>query len=426
MFELSALNALTIAAWTTLLLWLAGAFLTLRGIYRQQPLSPASLDEESDAPFVSILVPARNEEHRILARAVRSMLDQDYPRYEVIVVDDRSIDATKSILNELAANDPRLLVIDGADLPAGWLGKPHAMGQALSFARGSWVLATDADVTFAREALSTAIAHVLTGDYDAVTLIPYIECLSFWERVFMPTFGWFMLVARPIDRVNDPRRREAIGIGGFFLIRRTALERIGGYAAVRTEVAEDLRTAELLKESGARLRIEYAPDLLRTRMQTNLSEIWEGFTKNLFAGARFALLPALSGSIAVLLFAVAPFFVAVACALVMAMKDGAPSDLVSLFIPVALVWIVQVTTFMVIDKNWGIPLAYAFTVPLGHLLFVAILLNSALLIASGRGVKWKGRTLYARAGDVQPPRSTSFVQTETGQSSHMPITDERR
>lgn len=403
MFELNALNWLTLVAWTTLLLWLVGSFLTLRGIRRGQPLVPASV-QIKNAPFVSILVPARDEEKRVLERAVRSMLAQDYPRFEVIAVDDRSTDATKAILDKISVSDERLRVIAGAELPAGWLGKPHALAQGLSIARGSWILATDADMIFAREVLSTAIEHAEASGYDAVTLIPRVECLSFWERVFMPTFGWFMLVSRPPERVNDPRRREAVGIGGFFLIRRAALERVGGYAAVRAEVAEDLRVAEMLKESGARLRLEYAPDLVATRMQTSFREIWEGFTKNLFAGARFKLLPALTGSVAVLLFAVAPALVAVACALVMAASDG--SEIMRLFIPASLIWIIQIVTFAIINRAWNIPALYALTVPLGHALFVLILLNSARLIASGRGVKWKGRTLYARDGGVRPPQTS--------------------
>jgi len=399
------LNALTVAAavaWSTFLLWIAGAVWTLRGLGRQQPLISIGGDRltAADAPLVSILVPARNEEHRVLDASVRSMLAQDYGRFEVIVVNDCSTDATGVILRAIAATDKKLHVIDGAEPPALWLGKPHALQQALEASRGQWVLATDADMIFAPTVVRTAMAMALDASYTAVTLIPHVDCFSFWERVFMPTFGWFMLMAMPVERVNDPERQESLGVGGFFLVRRAVLEHIGGYRAVRSEVAEDLRMAEILKRAGARLRLEYAPALLRTRMQTTLGEIWEGFTKNLFAGTKFSLWRAVAGALTILIFAVTPVFVALLCLVMLAAGKG--SAWMELFIPVCAVWITQVLIFSAINRAWDVPVPYALAVPLGHALFVAILLNSAFRVASGRGVVWKGRRFYERAG-VRPP-----------------------
>ncbi|HVG37935.1 MAG TPA: glycosyltransferase family 2 protein [Pyrinomonadaceae bacterium] len=392
--------------WATVLLWLAGLVLTLRGIARKRVLDPNAFapPPETLAPLVSILVPARNEEHRVLSECLRSMLAQDYPSLEVVAVNDRSTDRTGVIMRALAENDSRLRVIDGAEPPAGWLGKPYALAQGLASARGEWILATDADMIYAPRAVSTSVAYASTGEYDALTLLPHVECFSFWERVFMPTFGWFMLLALPLERVNDPRRKEAIGVGGFFMIRRGALEKIGGYAAVRGEVAEDLRMAEELKKSGARLRLEYAPELVRTRMQPDLRNIWEGFTKNLFAGTKFSLWRTLLGSLGVLLFAVAPFFIALGVGILLLFSNGDGAAWRALFWPTLATWLLQVLIFALINKNSGVPVIYALAVPLGHALFTAILLNSTFLIVTGRGVTWKGRKLYEREGDVRPPR----------------------
>ncbi|MDQ3257024.1 MAG: glycosyltransferase [Acidobacteriota bacterium] len=407
-FDVSAFLVLVGVAWATTGMWLVGAYLTWTGIRRQRPLMPVDNHELMDAaaPLVSILVPARNEEHRVLEQSIRSMLAQDYGRFEVVAVNDRSTDATGIILRSIALSDQRLRVIDGVEPPAGWLGKPHALQQALDEARGEWVLATDADMIFHPHAVRTAMTHAVRGRYDAVTLLPYVECLSFWEKVFMPAFGWFMIMALPLERVNDPARPESLGVGGFFLIRRAMLEGVGGYRAVRNEVAEDLRTAEILKGAGARLRVEYAPDLARTRMQTNLREIWEGFTKNLFAGAKFSFWRALAGAFSVLLFSVAPALLAVFCAL--KLLTGVGHGWWQLFIPAALVWVIQVATFALINTSWHIPARYALTMPLGHALFVAILINSAVRIASGSGVTWKGRRLYESAG-VRPPRGETAI-----------------
>jgi chlorobactene glucosyltransferase len=395
-------------AWATVGLWLIGALLTLRGLRRQPPLRPVRAYKPGGdkAPLVSVLVPARNEERRVLDRAVRSMLAQDYANLEVVAVNDRSVDATGPILRALAREDGRLRVVEGVEPPAGWLGKPHALRQAYKAARGAWVLATDADVIFAPEAAGTALKLALEEGYDAVTFIPRVECLTFWERVFMPTFGWFMMLGAPPERVNDPRRPEAVGVGGFFLIRRAALECIGGYAAVRGEVAEDLRTAELLKRAGARLRIEYAPDLVRTRMQTSLAEIWEGFTKNLFAGLKFSRFLALAGSSGVFLFSVLPALVALVCAALR--LAGAGGEFAGqLFLPASAVWLVQALTFAAVNRATDVPALYGVAAPLGHALFVAILLNSTARVLSGRGVTWKGRAVYARRGVAPPSRRAS-------------------
>ncbi|MFN2454765.1 MAG: glycosyltransferase family 2 protein [Pyrinomonadaceae bacterium] len=423
MFELTALNWLVGVAWVTVLLWFAAAFATLRGIRRQPPLAPVmNGDGESlrtnDAPMVSILVPARNEEDRVLAAAVSSMLAQDYGNFEIVAVNDRSTDKTGEMLYAIAKKDERLRVIDGAPLPEGWLGKPHAMQQALRAARGEWMLATDADMIFEPRAVRTAVARALAGEFDAVTFIPHVRCLSFWERVFMPVFGWFMVVALPVHRVNDPKRREAIGIGGFFMIHRGMLRRVGEYNTVRAEVAEDLRMAEALKRAGARLRVEYAPDLCSTRMQTNFREIWEGFTKNLFAGAEFSVLKSIAGSIGVLLFAVAPLLVALTCAFIGATRDAPQpgAGWLKLLVPAALIWIIQVSIFALVNNRCDVPVRYALTVPLGHALFIAILANSTIRIATGNGVTWKGRQLYERAG-VRPPRARRMTP-------NLPVADE--
>ncbi|MBA3319815.1 MAG: glycosyltransferase [Pyrinomonadaceae bacterium] len=401
-FAWSASTVLIGIAWTTLLLWLVAALLTWRGLHRR-PLLLLALpsDDElkgDDAPLVSILVPARNEERRVLAAAVRSMLAQDYERLEFVAVDDRSIDATGAILKSLAAIDPRLRVLDGVEPPDGWLGKPHAMWQALANSRGEWVLATDADMIFEPQLVRAAVSRARAGGFDALTLIPRVECLTFWERVFMPTFGWFVSMSRPVERVNDPRRPESIGIGGFFLMRRARLEAVGGYEAVAGEVAEDLRLAELLKKSGARLRVEHAPQLLRTRMQPNLRGIWEGFTKNLFAGAKFSAVRGIAGLLGLLLFHIAPLPVALWCGLMWWATGTTTGGMwwPHLLVPCALIWLTQVLTFMLINRGAGVPLRYALTVPLGIALFAAILLNSMLKILSGQGVMWKGRKLYAR------------------------------
>lgn len=206
-FESNVLAILTGLVWFILFAWLVGIVLTLYGLSRQQQLLPTghSSMKVSEAPLVSVLVPARNEQHRVLEDCIRSVLAQDYGRFEVIAINDRSTDATGAILETFAKSDERLRVIDGRELPCGWLGKPYAMQQAFNQARGEWILATDADMIFDTAALRTAVDHVLKEKCDALTLIPHFEASSFWERVMIPTWAWVFLMFTLFYRIGNPR-----------------------------------------------------------------------------------------------------------------------------------------------------------------------------------------------------------------------------
>jgi cellulose synthase/poly-beta-1,6-N-acetylglucosamine synthase-like glycosyltransferase len=208
-----------------------------------------------------------------------------------------------------------------------------------------------------------------------------------------------MLVA-VLYRVNNPRSPRALGIGGFFLLRRDTLKRIGDYEKLKDEVAEDFRLAEMLKRSGASLRIEFAPQLLSTRMYRNFREMWECHAKNWFAGANYSLVFAVGSVLGMYMVGVVPPIIALACALALAV--GADAELWRLFIPSALAWLIQVFVIALFNRRFKIPLAYALFTPLGLALLYMILLESSFRITTGRGVSWKGRRIYERAG-VRPP-----------------------
>src|SRR5213592_2670027 len=176
-FQLNLLVILTSFVWLVVFGWLISIVLTLYGLSRQKPLLPTNhlRTTTSEAPLVSILA-------------------QDYGRFEVIAINDRSTDATAAILETLAKNHDRLRVIEGEEPPAGWLGKPSVMQRAFNHARGEWILATDADMIFGKAAMRTAIDHALEEKGDAITLIPHFEAGSFWERVMIPTWVWVLLM----------------------------------------------------------------------------------------------------------------------------------------------------------------------------------------------------------------------------------------
>ncbi|HSE16310.1 MAG TPA: glycosyltransferase family 2 protein [Pyrinomonadaceae bacterium] len=390
------------ALWFIAFAWLVIVVLTLHGLSRQSRLSATSNLRltASDAPRVSILVPARNEEQRVLEPCIRSILAQDYGNFEVIAVNDRSTDNTGEILKTLAQRDERLRVIEGEELPPGWLGKPYAMHQALHHARGEWILATDADMIFEAAVLRTALDRALENSADALSLIPRFETGSFWERVMIPAWEWVFLMFTIIYRVNDPKSDRGAGIGGFFLVKRTVLDRVGSYEGLKDEVMEDVRLAERIKRLGARLMIDRAPALIRTRMYTTFGEMWECSTKNWFSGVNFSFPFALLCVVSMYVGAVVPALIALVSVVAMALGKGA--ELGWVLVPAALSWLLQVLVLAIAGRRSGVSVVYALTAPLGLAVLYAMLFDSGIRITTGRGVTWKGRRIYERRG-VRPP-----------------------
>ena len=402
-----SVTLLIIALWFVAFVWLVIVFLTLHGLSRQRPLLATSDVRltTNDAPLVSILVPARNEQHRVLEPCIRSILAQDYGNFDVIAINDRSTDETGAILERLAQSDQRLRVIEGEELPPGWLGKPYAMHQALSHARGEWILATDADMIFEPAALRTALHRALETNEDALSLIPRFETGSFWERVVIPTWEWVFLMFMIFYRINDPKSDRGAGIGGFFLMRRSVLDRVGSYEGLKDEVMEDARLAERIKRSNARFLMERAPALISTRMYRTFGEMWECSTKNWFSGVNFSFPFALFAVVSMYLGAVVPALIA----LVSAIAIASGIELTFVFIPAALSWLLQVIVMAIVSRRSGVSAVYALTAPLGLALIYAMLFDSGVRITTGRGVTWKGRRIYERRG-VRPPRMPTASQ----------------
>lgn len=389
----SSENFLVFLAWSIVALWFSALVWTIYCLKKQKPLNRVETVELEKNPFVSILVPARNEADRVLEKSIQSMLDQIYKNYELIVLDDRSIDDTKKILERFEIRDSRFEIVDGVEPDKTWLGKPHALHQAFQKAKGEWILTTDADIIFAPETLQTVVAYAEKNDFDALTLIPKQIFGSFWETLFMPVFAWFCVLAMPLHRVNNAKRKESMGVGNFFMFRRDVLENIGGFSTVKREVAEDLRLAEIIKRKGYKLRIDYAPDLLETRMYSGFREIWEGFTKNLFSGMKFSLIKTLLGAISISLFGVLPIFLAFT-----ALFFGN----FIFFTPLVLIYILQILVFAFVQREWQGNALYALLAPFGLALFTAILINSTVKVLSGKGVTWKGRSIYEEGGVRAP------------------------
>lgn len=212
---------------------------------------------------------------------MRSHLAQDYPGLEVIVVEDRSTDGTAAILARLHAEDPRLTVVEGVEPPAGWLGKPHALFQGAERARGDLLLFADADVFYAPDAVSRAVALSDARGLDLLAFFPRLEMRGFWENVLMPyiPISYFFGPAFLIN--SDWQRRFAAGGGAGILVRAAAYRAAGGHEALRGSVIDDIHLAIRVRRAGGRCRMVLADDQVRLRMYRGFREIFDGFTKNI-------------------------------------------------------------------------------------------------------------------------------------------------
>lgn len=339
------------------------------------PKLSADARPESE-PLVSIVVPARNESH-VIERTVRAFLAQDYPHLELIVVDDRSTDATADVLAAIA--DPRLLVVKGEERPAGWIGKPWALEQGSRRARGELILIADADIVYAPAAVRACVAELLSGNAAMLAVFPYFEMHGFGEQVGMPMLP-FMFAVLPFWLGNRWQRPVlAVGGGAGNLVRRDALESIGYFSALRDAIIDDIGLAQLLRRNGFGTTGVRAEGLVRVRMYHGAKAIAEGFTKNLFAGVGRSYV------LAALLFA--GFFVFHLFPYAFALA-GDPYAIAT----VVLISIVRVVLFAAM----GYSLANAmFLHPLMIAFWAYIFLRSVWMTGIRKRIAWRGRVYDA-------------------------------
>jgi chlorobactene glucosyltransferase len=343
------------------------------------------------APRVSVVIPARNEE-RSIAAGVGSLVAQDYPNYEVIVVDDCSADRTGEILAGLAASSGgRLRVVQGREPPPGWLGKPHALAQGAREATGELLLFVDADVRYQPQVLAHAVAALVREQADLLSLMPRLEARGFWENVLMPYVLGAVFFGPALFVNRDRPWWAAAGAGAGNLIRRTVYDRLGGHAALRNSVVDDVRLAFAARRAGFRTRAVRAEDVISVRMYHGFCEVWSGFSKNIayvFNG--------IGGVLIGLLSALMTAFAVVPPAILIARLAGAafsPRDVELAAASTGL----MVAARLVVAAALRDPLWPAWTHPIMAAVWAGIISRSLYLRIIRKRLTWRGRESDARA-----------------------------
>ena len=376
-------EVLQAVAWLVASFWVCQACGVLRGLPRvpdllqlpNPPIDPA-------APSLTVIVPACNEAKDIAA-CLESLLQQDYPNLDILAVNDRSTDHTGAIMDALAAQYPRRLrVLHITELPAAWLGKTHAMALAARHTAADFLLFTDADVLFAPDALRRSVSYLTASRGDHLVTMPTL-IIRRWDEAavlgFLQLSG--LLAARPW-RVADPTsQRDAIGVGAFNLVKRSAYLQVGGFEALRMEVVEDLALARRIKHAGLAPRLAFARNLVNVHWASGALGLVRVMTKNVFSALSFSVVSVLIACGGLLVCSVLPF---------------TGLFLPHLRFPALIVLLAVVLQYRALGRHSGISAWNAFLMPFGAFLLVIVVLRSMTTTLSQGGILWRG-TFYPLA-----------------------------
>jgi chlorobactene glucosyltransferase len=368
------------------------AWLIVRAV-RQRGLLPrlvrASPPSPEDAPSITVIVPARDEEANI-GPCLQSLLAQDYPgdRFNITVVDDHSADATASIVHDFMALDGRIALIQCPPLPPRWVGKSHAcwIGARAVVSASEWLCFIDADVTAEPGCLSSALWGASRERLDLLSLAPRQELQSFAERLMLPCGLILLSFLQDLRQVQARSGHDVTATGQFMLVRRDAYEAVGGHAAVCNAICEDLEFARRLKQSGRSVLLMGGERLLSTRMYTGWRTLWPGLAKNLvdtLGGPAMTLAVALSAVI------LAWAALAIPLLDLVGWQQGAVGALPALLLALAASG-AAVGLHVAAAFYFRIPFWYGLIFPIGYTAGALMAVDSVRRRIRGR-IAWKGR-----------------------------------
>jgi hopene-associated glycosyltransferase HpnB len=394
------LSLIAAAAWLFLLLG-RGAF------WRGRERLDASPTHDGPWPAVTALVPARNEVETI-GTTVERLLSQDYPGpFRIVVIDDHSDDGTMAAARQAAAaqESPHALAVVGArPLAPGWAGKVWALSEGLAYADGDhpdirYVWLTDADIAHDPPNLRRLVGKAEADDRDLVSQMVRLVSEGFWAGLLIPAFVFFFQKLYPFAWVNDPARRTAAAAGGSVLLRRRALARIGGFAAIRDALIDDCALARAVKADGraggGRIWLGLTTAAESIRPYHGLAGVWRMVSRSAFTQLRYSpVLLALTLAGMVLLYWSPPIIT------VLAALQGAPLPLALALVA----WTLMAAAFLPTLRLYRMPSIYALALPAAGILYSLMTLDSAVAFWSGRGGAWKGR---AQAGIERNPQKNA-------------------
>jgi glycosyltransferase involved in cell wall biosynthesis len=375
----TATHLATAAVAVSALYWIEAGLSAVLGNRRTPGLASLEPLADRELPSLCIVATAKDEGERV-EQAARSLLAQDYPNVRMVIVDDRSTDETGRILDRIAGEDSRLRVLHVESLPEGWIGKCYALALGAEAAESDWILFTDADVTLAPDAARRAASLAVRGGWDHVAVAPDMRIEGLGEAVFIAAFVVIFNASLRPWLASDPRRKNAIGIGAFNMVRRNAYQLAGGHFKIRYELLDDIALGKILKESGARQVFARHDGLAAVRWHAGVHGLVRGVEKNAFPAARYNLLLGL----------VAPWIqLALAWTPVIGLLlPGAVPKIAALA-----AWAGVFLCYREAARNVSIRVWQAILMPVGVTLFLYAFARSMIVTLQQGGVIWRG-TFY--------------------------------
>jgi chlorobactene glucosyltransferase len=369
------------------------AFLLLNLLLNLRSLRRKGSSEElpEPAPLISVLIPARNEEVNIEA-CLESLRRQDYPHYEIIILDDDSTDRTAEIVSGIAAVDPRVRLLQGQPLPPGWAGKPFACHQLAQEARGSWLLFTDADTIHAPTVLGYVLCTALESNAALISGFPYQKTTSIWQKMALPILFYFMLLIwMPLWWLQRSERAlPTVAIGQFMFFSASEYWSVGGHEAVKSRIVEDVWLGrEMTRHHYRQLTLDLS-QLVSCQMYREFGPMWDGIARWLYTAASLSVFALIVMMVVVVLLFLAPFLW-LAQGLLLSQPAFSWQMLVGVQVAILLLG-----RFLV-GRRFSQPKSSVILHPVGMGFLLVIGLYASFQRLTGAGVKWKGRIYNLRS-----------------------------
>ena len=368
-----------ITGWILGLVWLSRVIDAGFGIRNIPDISLPEWDRQPPEPHpsVAIIVPARNEEESI-EQALLRLEALDYDNYQVIAVDDRSTDKTGEIMDRLeASSSGRLKLVHVRELPAGWMGKAHAMWSAARETTADWLLFTDADIMFRKDTLRRAVAYSEAVGADHLVILPQVVMRKFSEKMMIAFFQLLFVFGHRPWKVSDPKTKDHMGVGAFNMVRRKAYAAVGTFERLRMEVLDDMKLGKVIKNAGFSQHVVFGDDMIRVRWANGARGVVNNLTKNFFAVMSFQTWRALLSCAGMAILNYLPFlggFAASGWA-----RSGYVVALVSMLFLYSGIW-----------KQAEIHPWYFLLHPVSTTLFIYTMLRSTFVTLHNDGVNWRG------------------------------------
>lgn len=341
------------------------------------------------SPFISILLPVRNESGRVLKQNIESLVNQKYSNFEIVVVDDRSTDDSAIIIKNIQTKYPdKLKFFSGLPPSDNWVGKTHALQQAKEKAQGDWLIAVDADVIFSPYIITSAIDLIAEKRLDALSLLPKVKMESFWEKSVIPIICWLSIMRVSPTQANRKSSKNCFGYGNFIMFSRVAHDAINGFEGYKDNILDDCVIMEKLKSANYRVMVAGGDNLMESRMYKNLAEIIQGFGKNTFAALGYKLWKAVILVLTLILIVYFPIFYL----LINSFINELTENYLMTNIAVGAILLNALTIYVFAKKMQASRLSIILWV-LGYAIAGYIILYSTIKVISGKGVSWKDRTI---------------------------------